>query len=218
MKIKKGELKMKEIYYPSCNFNIASPQTARAIRQYLKTRMTIAGCCRLDHRTHDEQERAYIVCQACRENLQDKMNVQSLYEYLDQDPDFVFPDYAGQKMDLQDCYRDRNHPEVHQAIRSLLNKMNIAIIEMAQRQEKANFCGTLHSEAKSADLKKALEAYPDVKVSRLPEELQKALMQEQVSFYQCERVVCYCNRCKKGIELGGGHPIHILDLLFANPM
>lgn len=34
------------------------------------------------------------------------------------------------KMYLQDCFRDRNHPEVHQAVRSLLKKMNIEVIEM----------------------------------------------------------------------------------------
>lgn len=37
-------------------------------------------------------------------------------------------------MYLQDCWRDRNHPEIHQAVRSLL-KMNIEVLEIEKNKE-----------------------------------------------------------------------------------
>ena len=40
------------------------------------------------------------------------------------------------KMYLQDCWRDRNHPEIHQAVRSLLKKMNIEVLEIEKNKEK----------------------------------------------------------------------------------
>ena len=39
---------MNEIYFPSCNFTKASPEAAKRIRAYLKQRMPVAGCCRID--------------------------------------------------------------------------------------------------------------------------------------------------------------------------
>ena len=36
------------IYYPSCNFAISSPQTAKKVREYLKEKMDIAKCCKID--------------------------------------------------------------------------------------------------------------------------------------------------------------------------
>ena len=38
------------IYYPSCNFAISSPQTAKKVREYLKEKMDIAKCCKIDQR------------------------------------------------------------------------------------------------------------------------------------------------------------------------
>lgn len=204
------------IYFPSCNFNRASPETGKALRQFLKAKMAIAGCCRLDQKQYQKEDTALIVCQACREVLDKKINVQSLYEYLLADENFVWPDYHGIAMNLQDCFRDIDHPEVHQAVRACLAKMHIQVVEIKHNQADADFCGTLHAEAKSPALKEALKAYPETKISKLPEKLQKALMEEQVLNYTCDNIVCYCNRCKQGIELGNGHAIHILDLIMGN--
>lgn len=52
-------------------------------------------------------------------------HTKSLRQFIDEDPSFVFPDYAGIEYVLIDCWRDREHPEIHSAVRSLLNKMNI---------------------------------------------------------------------------------------------
>lgn len=199
-------------YFPSCNFNVDSPKSAKELRAYLKESMPVGVCCRFDKTAFNQDDKAIIVCQACREVLQEKVDVISLYEYLDQETDFQFPDYHGIRMNLQDCYRDREHSEVHEAVRNVLKKMNIEVVEIENNKDKADFCGTLHYVAKSDDLK----VYNGKKISELPIEIQTALMQEQVSKYTCEYVIVDCNRCKKGILLGGGKPIHIIDLILGN--
>ena len=70
--------------------------------------------------------------------------------------------------------------------------------------------------SKSEALKEVLKAYPNVKISKLPIEIQEALMQEHIALYECEYVIVDCNRCKKGIELGGGKAVHLIDLIFGN--
>lgn len=57
------------------------------------------------------------------------MKTQSMWEYLDALKDFNFPNLNGQKFYVQDCWRDRNHPEIHEAVRSLLKKMHAEVIE-----------------------------------------------------------------------------------------
>lgn len=136
------------IYYPSCNFAISSPQTAKKVREYLKEKMDIAKCCKIDQRKFNEEDIGIYVCQACRGQIENQVNTMSLWQYLDQLDDFKFPDYHGQKMYLQDCWRDRNHPEIHQAVRSLLKKMNIEVLEIEKNKENSIYCGTLHYENK----------------------------------------------------------------------
>lgn len=205
-----------QIYFPSCNFNIASPQTARKARAFLKERMAVAGCCRFDKKEYQEDDVGIIVCQACRETLQEKIKTITLWEYLDQDPSFVWPNYQEKSMGLQDCWRDRDHPEVHQAVRNILKKMNIHVVEIENNKEKSTFCGTLHFESHDEKNKQLLSSYPDTKISQLPEEVQKELMKEQVDQFDCEWIICDCNRCLKGITLGGGKGVHLLDLIMGD--
>ena len=39
---------MAAIYFPSCNFTKVSPRAAKRLRDYMKERMPVAGCCRVD--------------------------------------------------------------------------------------------------------------------------------------------------------------------------
>ena len=61
-------------------------------------------------------------------------------------------------------------------------------------------------------------ALADTPLFQLPEEVQTALMREQVEKLPLtgnspyERVICYCNRCVKGITAGGGTAVHLLEL------
>lgn len=151
------------IYYPSCNFSAASPATAKKVKAYFEKQMPVAGCCRVDKREISPADIALYICQACRETLEDKVKTQSMWEYLDALNDFNFPNLNGQKFYVQDCWRDRNHPEIHEAVRSLLKKMHAEVIEIEHNREKSIFCGNLHYETDDPRLKN----YPNTPLYRL---------------------------------------------------
>ncbi len=203
-------------YFPSCNLTKASRESSLKMRRYLKERMPVEGCCLYYQKEFPTDGTSLIVCQACREHLCEKIPANqliSLWEYLDILPDFPWPDYHGVAMTLQDCWRDRHQPKVHEAVRHLLERMHIQIVEITQNRDKADFCGTLHVEIQNPKNLELLARYEGTKLSHMPEEVQRALMAEQVAKYPTEQVVCYCNRCVKGVELGGGKAIHLMDLV-----
>ena len=150
------------IYYPSCNFSAASPATAKKVKAYFEKQMPVAGCCRVDKREISPADITLYICQACRETLEDKVKTQSMWEYLDALKDFNFPNLNGQKFYVQDCWRDRNHPEIHEAVRSLLKKMHAEVIEIEHNREKSIFCGNLHYETDDPRLKN----YPNTPLYR----------------------------------------------------
>ena len=151
------------IYYPSCNFSAASPATAKKVKAFFEKQMPVAGCCRVDKREISPADTALYICQACRETLEDKVKTQSMWEYLDALKDFNFPNLNGQEFYVQDCWRDRNHPEIHEAVRSLLKKMHAEVIEIEHNREKSIFCGNLHYETDDPRLKN----YPNTPLYRL---------------------------------------------------
>ena len=193
------------IYYPSCDFATMHLQTAKKVRDYFEKQMPIARCCKIDKREFEKGDIGLYVCQACRKQIENQVKTMSVWEYFDQLDNFDFPDYHGQKMYLQDCFRDRNHPEVHQAVRNLLKKMNIEVIEMKNNKDNSIFCGTLHYESKALD---------DTHLSHYPKDVQEKYMQEYVQQFDNKKIICVCNRCLKGILLGKGNGVHLLELLF----
>lgn len=208
----------KPIYFPSCNFSAASPETAKKIRDYLAQTMDVAGCCRVDESAYKDGAHAVYFCQACREMIEAKMGQrmtnENLLVYLDHDESFVVPNHAGLTVTVQDCYRDRSHPEIFDAVRSLLTKMNVTVVEMQENREHSGFCGNLHFEPKKAENFAIVQKYGDTPIWQYAPEDEAALMREQAEKLPCELAVCYCNRCVKGIRTGGGKAVHILDLLF----
>ena len=205
---------MDRLYFPSCNFTKASPEAARRIRSYLEPSMRVAGCCRTDPLATPDGAAAVYFCQACRETLEQRapgrFTLENLFVLLDRDPAFPWPDYAGLTVTVQDCWRDRDHPEIFRAVRSCLEKMHVRILEMPQNRERSPFCGNLHYEPRSPQLQGLLaEGAPPF---RLPEEQQARLMQEHVATFPCSLAVTCCNRCKAGILLGGGQALHLLEL------
>ena len=170
------------IYYPSCNFSAASPATAKKVKAYFEKQMPVAGCCRVDKREISPADIALYICQAC------------------------------QKFYVQDCWRDRNHPEIHEAVRSLLKKMHAEVIEIEHNREKSIFCGNLHYETDDPRLKN----YPNTPLYKLPEDLQTSLMQHYAAQFDPKiPVLCYCNRCYECLRMGGATAVHLLDIAFS---
>ena len=205
---------MSEIYFPSCNFTKMAPAAAKAIRSYLAEKMQVAGCCRVDKLAYEEGLTGLYFCQACRETLENrvpgKYQLKNLFEYLVDDKDFPWPDYSGLTATVQDCWRDRNHPEIHEAVRKALAKMKVRVIEMEENREKAVYCGNIHFEPHKLENILLMEQYNDKPL--VMEEVQKKLFEEQAEKYPCENVITYCNRCTLCIRTVGVNGIHLMEL------
>ena len=207
---------MSEIYFPSCNFTKMAPTAAKAIRSYLAEKMQVAGCCRVDKLAYEEGLTGLYFCQACRETLENrvpgKYQLKNLFEYLVDDKDFPWPDYSGLTATVQDCWRDRNHPEIHEAVRTALAKMKVRVIEMEENREKAVYCGNIHFESHKPENILLMEQYKDKPLVLAPEEVQKKLFEEQAEKYPCDNVITYCNRCTLCIRTVGVNGIHLMEL------
>ena len=205
------------VYFPSCNFTAASPAAAKKLRGYLSGKMPVAGCCRTDKRPLTQADTAIYFCQACRETLEARQEnrpaVENLFVYMERQGDFPWPDYAGLTVHVQDCWRDRQHPEVFRAVRAALAKMHVQVVELAENRERSTFCGSLHFEPQKPENQALLAQYPGTPLYQLPQEAQAALMREQVEKYTCPLAVTYCNRCTAGIAAGGGRAVHLVELM-----
>ena len=207
---------MSEIYFPSCNFTKMAPAAAKAIRSYLAEKMQVAGCCRVDKLAYEEGLTGLYFCQACRETLENrvpgKYQLKNLFEYLVDDKDFPWPDYSGLTATVQDCWRDRNHPEIHEAVRTALAKMKVRVIEMEENREKAVYCGNIHFEPHKPENILLMEQYKDKPLVLAPEDVQKKLFMEQAEKYPTDNVITYCNRCTLCIRTVGVNGIHLMEL------
>lgn len=211
-------------YYPSCKFTAFSPETSKRIADYLARRfhMTIQGCCRETHKSMTEDDIAVCVCNTCAAICsEDSMaQVKSLWEILMDDDAFPFPNLHHESMTLQDCWRCYDRRAKQDAVRSILHRMNVTIVELDENYEKTKFCGMstyqplVKANAQFAP-KRFVEHAQGMFIPKTEEE-QKLLMEEHCSKIQTEKVVCYCVPCTKGIRAGGKQAIHLLDLLFQN--
>lgn len=208
-------------YFPSCNFNAMCPETAKKIEAYLVPHMPKTVCCRLDKNEYAADDTGVYLCQACREVMEQKLHVGTLtlWEYVDADESFVFPDYSGLKVTVQDCWRDREHPEIHTAVRNLLRKMNVEFVEIeGEAREKSTFCGDLHYEPKRPENIATVAEYAagGEPLFKAPPEVMARLMSEQAEKIHTEWAVTYCNRCTRTLRMGGANAVHIAELLFGD--
>ena len=205
-----------DLYFPSCNFNKSSPQAAKRLRDYMNSLMPVAGCCRVDSKDYPEGARALYFCQACRQTIADRFPAlvpENLFVWLDREGSLDLPDYSGLKVSIQDCWRDRDHPEIHQAVRSLLEKMHIAFTEPSHSRSQSIYCGNLHYEPDNPTAKELIAARPHTPLYQFPEDEQRLIFREQVEEHGGLPALCYCNRCKLCLETAGGKAPHLMELL-----
>jgi Fe-S oxidoreductase len=120
----------------------------------------------------------------------------SLWERLAVDDTFDFPDYGGARMAVHDACPTRTEERVHVAVRTLLERMNIAVVEPKATRTKAVCCG-------------------DSFYGELPDDRVRALMARRAESMPCDDVVVYCVSCVKSMHNGGKTPRYLVDLLFA---
>ena len=137
------------------------------------------------------------VCSGCDRRfrtLYEGIHTLSIWEVIDNQNNFPLPDYNGMKMSVHDACPIREKPQIHKAVRNLLKKMNIDIVETKMHGTKSICCG-------------------DDLYGRVPlKEIHKA-MKRRADSMPCEDVAVYCISCIKSMHIGGKKPHYLLDLL-----
>ena len=197
-------------YFPSCNFTRMHPQASKWIIQYLRKQpdVKIQGCCNKTKYVVEDQ--AITVCQTCRGYIEGQgYKSISLWEYIDSHEDFPLPDYSGLEVSIQDCWRDKDHPEVQRAIRNILTKMNIKYHEVY-----SPYCANFHMESFDPALQAKIDALEDTHFDHIPKDVFTSLMDEVVSRHQGYMILTYCNRCTMGFNLVNANAKHLLQMIY----
>jgi Fe-S oxidoreductase len=192
---------MKRLFAPGCALIIYKPHLAEKLHKLLNENIEsmdlLDTCCRNSPSLADNTE-VINVCPGCdrryRENYSNSSTI-SLWEVLAYSDFFQFPDYKGKKMSIIDACPTRNQERVHKAIRTLLKKMNIELIEPEKTGTKSTCCG---------------DSFWGV--LPVPQIIEK--MHERTAEMPVEDVVVYCVSCSKSVFIGGKKPHYMVDLLF----
>lgn len=192
---------MKQVYAPGCAFMIYKPQLAKNVLNFLNENIGDIPehliCCRHEPKLESDTQ-VINTCAGCDRRyreLYEGISTISLWEILADSKTFPFPNYNGMEVTIQDACPTRTEERVHNAIRKLLERMNIKIIEPKNTRTNATCCG-------------------DSFYGILPIENVKEQMKRRSNEMPCDNVVVYCVSCIKAIHIGGKKPRYIVDLLF----
>ncbi|MDI6726908.1 MAG: hypothetical protein QMD32_08065 [Smithellaceae bacterium] len=193
---------MNYLFAPGCALMLYKPQLVAKIHKFLNHHYgemeSSLTCCR--HSPPIALDRQFInICPGCdrryRKNY-DRPATISLWELLAENDSFIFPDYQSAQMTILDACPARNQDRIHQAVRTLADKMNISLVEPAKTRRKSTCCG-------------------DSFFGELPTEEVIGRMKEKAAELPREEVIVYCVSCSKSMFLGGVRPRYLADLLFA---
>ncbi len=237
-------------YIASCVFTAKYPELSKRIQDYVASLddISIVRCCvpgwkkdiyeekmpqgELSERWMSipqshvflPEDEIWSLCPNCMnisEEWRGVRKVHSLWELIDQDQNFPFPDCSGLTATIQDCWRMRDRNETHNAVRHLLEKMNVHYVELENNRERADYCGnSLYRPQVERNPKLAPKHYKDgAKGLFQPHsaEEQEEIMRKYCSWYTTETVICYCHYCLEGLISGGVGGHHLAELLFKVP-
>jgi len=202
MNSRKRSDREKMVFAPGCALMLYKPELAERIHKLLIENIDemdmLMTCCQ--HEPDLEANSKIInVCPGCDKRFaNDYKNIStiSLWEILAGNDFFNFPDYNGISMSITDACPTREKEIVQTAIRQLLSKMNINLVEPKNTRTKSTCCG-------------------DTFYGILPTDKVKELMIKRASEMPLDDVVVYCISCIKSVYNGGKKPRYLIDLLFA---
>lgn len=117
------------------------------------------------------------------------------WEILDTIKDLKLPDHTGLTVSVHDSCSFRKKPQVHAAVRSILRKMNIEIVESEFSGTKSVCCG-------------------DNFYSHIPDEKVAEFQKKRAAQMPCENVAVYCIGCVRSMTVGGKKAFYLPDLIF----
>lgn len=190
----------KTYFNPGCALSIYKPEIENKVLKFLNENygeVTLHKIC-CHHNPQLEAGSSIInVCAGCDRrfrSLYEGISTISLWEVLDGLEAFQYPDYKGLKLSVHDACPVREKPQVHKAVRNLLKKMNIDVVETKFSGTNSICCGD--------------DFYP-----KLPIEKVRQKMKERANSMPCNEVCVYCVSCIKSMYIGGKTPRHLIDLL-----
>lgn len=192
------------VFAPGCALFLYKPQLVVKLQNALKKEPGFEDapvyefCCRNAPKTLPSQTCVINVCSGCDRryrSLYKGIRTKSFWEILAESKIFPFPNYGGAQISLHDACPTRTQDRVTTAVRTLLGKMNLHLIEPADTKEKASCCGdSFHNHLPAAEV-----------IER---------MKKRAAAMPCDEVAVYCISCIKSIHNGGKNPRYMADLLF----
>ena len=184
---------MKEVYYPGCKIKGGYPETSQRITAYLKKNRHLepAGCCKQDYGMMEDGDTAVLICNNCVKDLTantGEVPIHFVYEIIDEDTQFQYPDRTGEEWIIQDCGHGYQGHNMEGTVRSLLQKMHAAYQELPDERK----------------VKDGMRAQEHISTVQNNEEL-----------FRKKHVVTYCGICNRYL-LNDGIDAHMLaELLFS---
>lgn len=193
---------MSRVYAPGCALMLYKPHLAAKVLSTLKAScdapvLEHLTCCR--HEPHLAHGSVVVnTCAGCDRRyreLYEGVSTVSLWEVLADSDSFDFPDYDSAEMTVHDACPTRTEDRVHVAVRRLLERMNVTVVEPKATRTGAVCCG-------------------DSFFGQLPNDRVKTLMVKRADSMPREDVVVYCVSCVNAMHIGGRRPRYLVDLLF----
>lgn len=212
-------------FYPGCKIQAKYPKASDWLAEKVLEfgfADEVTGCCRTNHQLLKSDDVAVAICNNCMAMIdEDAANevLENIWVLIDKTPDFPLPDYGGKTLGLQDCGRAYDRADVQDAIRSIMAKMNINIVELPDAREKSVFCGSSAlMPAPTQDAGFAPKRYVQDAAARgmfvdHPEEERERLLKVHAERIPVDEVACYCTACDAGLAAGGKKPVNLIELV-----
>lgn len=192
------------LYVPGCALMVYKPHLADKLKDIIEQTYspanTLLSCC-LHKPTVNPGTYIITACATCAvqytKKYPDCTSIFFLSELAESD-NFPFPDYKGAKMSIQDTCSARSKPTYLNAIRKLLKRMNISLVEPQRSGVRGKCCGQIF--------------YGKVDTHKV-----ESLMKDRADEMPCDDVIVYCASCIMSMSVGGKRPRYIIDLLFNEP-
>lgn len=210
-------------FFESCTVTRTHPRASARLARYMKDRHGIdtAGCCRVGRTSLTPDDTAYAVCHTCSVILRESSGVGQVdfvWQIIDDDDRFEYPDLRGVELAVQDCWVTADRSDEHAAVRGILRKVGARVVELADSMERTKFCGTrLLAECapRNRELAAGRLVHDAASVTRPMSEIEAAReMRSYCASLPSCRTLCYCAVCENGLAVGGHDHIHLIDLLF----
>lgn len=199
-------IEIKDINWDKCYFNpgcALSLYKKEAVDEILKLlnenfkEVKIHNICCRNNPNLEEGSTIINNCAGCDRrfrSLYEGVNTITLWELLDSIEDLKLPKYEGLEVSVHDSCSFRQKPQVHKAVRSLLSKMGIKIVESKFNGANSICCG-------------------DNLYGRVPIEKVYEFQKNRASQMPCDDVVVYCVSCIKSMIIGEKSPRYMVDLI-----